>query len=179
MNLKDLSYKQKNKLMLIGAIVFAIVAYFISISDTVDAYYKNEVLLHQIQQGAKAPQNIQKLNENLNRISSNLGDYELDSLHNENLFLEVIGEFCQEHKLILRKFPEPTLHQEKDFIIYTHKIEIQGGYTNLIKLVYELEQVQKIGRVTSVNYKRVKDRKTKKVVLIASIYLQHIQFNQI
>jgi hypothetical protein len=48
----------------------------------------------------------------------------------------------------------------------------------LLKLVYEIEQINKVARPASVNFEKKFDHKRKKEVLTATIYLQNIRMSE-
>ncbi len=177
MNLfEGLTYRQKNYLLWGGSVVFALFTYWISISNTIDSWQTADRLETRLARADQAPRLIGQYRSRLRVLDKTLKAYEVDGLDNQEMILAFVSEFCQSHKLTLRNFPQVTVAQEKDFEVYSQLIEVEGRYTDLLKLVYELEQVHPMGRIASVQYRKFKDTKTRKQVLTATIHLQNIKF---
>ena len=56
----------------------------------------------------------------------------------------------------------------------TNVIEIEGSYTDMVRLIYEIEFIKNISKVTATYFIKQKDISTKKTRLTATIYLQNI-----
>ena len=67
------------------------------------------------------------------------------------------------------------LQKENDFEVITVQIVAQGVFVNLVKMVYYFEQVNKIGRVTSVRFEKKEDFKNRKQYLAVKLLLQNIK----
>jgi hypothetical protein len=175
MNFKNLTYKQKNRYLLIASILFLLFAYNFVIRKTVDLYFVNQSLHTKITDGLNAPERKRDLENRLDQFNNSLNKYLTDSISKRENILSIVSEFCHKNQLILKEFPEPILHYDKDFEIETNIVIAEGGYINLLKLVYELEQNQSIARPTSVNFEKKFDHKRKKEVLTLTMYLQNIR----
>lgn len=175
MNFKNLTYKQKNKYLLVASILFLLFAYNFVIRKTIDLYFVNQSLHTKITEGLNAPERKKNLEGRLEQFNNSLNRYLTDSTRKRENILSLVSEFCHKNQLILKEFPEPIIHYDKDFEIETNIVMVEGGYINLLKLVYELEQNQSIARPTSVNFEKKFDHKRKKDVLTLTMYLQNIR----
>lgn len=178
MNFKDLTYKQKNKYLLLGALLFAIVAYVTTISNTVKLYKDNTKLESRIGKAENAPSGIADLRRALEGLNGKLNDYLIDTTKEQEHTLEVVSEFCSKKRLVVKELPKRTVTTEKDFTIITSILKIEGSYVELLRLLNELEYVQKLGRVSSVSWKSSIDSKTKRTVLSMTVFLQNITVNK-
>lgn len=175
MNFKDLTYRQKNKYLLFASVFFLIFAYNFVIDKTVALYQANDALHKKINAGMNAPERKKILEAKLDGFNHTLNKYFTDSLKNREYILGIVSEFCNKNNLTLKEFPEPVLFQEKDFEIETNIVIAEGGYLNLLKLVYELEQNKSVARPASVNFEKKFDYKRKRDVLTLTMYLQNIR----
>lgn len=173
-----MSYRKKNQYLLIGAILFLFIAWFVAGNKTYSLYSQNKTLSFNIQKGEDAPKTIGQLERKLNFFNSRLATFLSDSSKDENYMLEVVGNFCKKNRIVLKEFPPVSSQDEGDFIILTNKIIAEGNYKDLLRLVYELEQKSQVGRVTSVDFSSCMDNKRKKTVLAVSIYLQNIKLKK-
>jgi hypothetical protein len=57
----------------------------------------------------------------------------------------------------------------------TNRIEVEGGYKDIVKLVYTLEELEKLGNVSSMRVYLAKDRALKKMVLRSSIIFRTLK----
>jgi hypothetical protein len=178
MNLKNLTYRQKNKYILGAAFVFLVIAYVTAFSKTIGLYQKNQQLKAKIERAENAPQVVASLKNTLHSLNGKLDHYLTDTSKNHVNTLEVVSEFCLHRNLILKDLPRKTVVEEKDFTIETSEINVEGRFSDLLRLVYELEIKHKLGRLSSVSFKTYKDNQRKKVVLFLNIYIQNIKVNK-
>jgi len=174
MNYKNLSYKQKNILVIAGGLLFLFFAYHFAIKKTLDLVSLHNEMLSDYATAQTAPKEIRRYEEELMVMASILGNFSNEDLSNREMVLALITEFCQAHRLGLNSFPQELTHQTEDYNITTTAIVVEGRYTALVKLLYKLEYLEQVGRVASVEFKMHKDRKTRRNYLAATIYLQNI-----
>lgn len=170
-----LSFKQKNKYLGIGAGAFAVIVYFFAISHTIAEYRQVKELKWKVQKAKQSPGQMAVLENRLAFINSKVNDYLIDSTRNQESILDAVSTFCQKNNLILREFPKTGFEEQKDITIETNVIVAEGTYLNLLRLIYELEHKNKVGKVTSLSFNSFMDTKRKKQVLTATIYLQNIR----
>jgi hypothetical protein len=130
-----------------------------------------------ISKAENAPQGIAGLRKSLEGLNNKLNNYLVDTSKEHEHTLEVVSEFCHKKKLIVRELPKRRVSLENDFTIVTSELKIEGSFINLLQLLYELEYSQKLGRLSSVSWKSYVDTKTKRTILVMTIYLQNIAVN--
>src|SRR5690606_18478317 len=94
--------------------------------------------------------------------------------HRETL-LEKITSFSSGHDLLVKSFPEANILASNEANVITNHVEVEGGYLDMVKLLYELEEKEMLGSVSSVKFNMVKDRQQKKIVLRSSIILRNLE----
>lgn len=174
MKFSDLSYRKKNKLLLLAGVVLLLVIYFAVIQRTIDLYSDNSELKEKIALAEEAPEKIGLLEKKRSLLNARLKAYSIDSLKNREFILHLVTEFCTKKGILLKDFPSPGLENQGDFAIETNLIIAEGGYHDLLNLLFFLEQEMKIGRPGSVKFIKKFDNKRKKEVLTIEIYLQNI-----
>jgi hypothetical protein len=174
MNVDKLSFKKKNQFLLIGSGLCLLLIWFFLISSNLEKSQKNEELKRKIKLAENAPEKIKSLEVSLEDLNGHLNYYLLDSLKDQEYILEVVSNFCQKNNVTLRELPKVTAMEEENFTVVTSMIVAEGDFHHLLKLVYEMEQHNKVGRLSSVGFKSYIDTKTKKLVLNLTIYLQNI-----
>jgi hypothetical protein len=172
--LKSLTYKKKNLLLLIVAVVGAFMIYSFAIKKTIAAWTQFSQNKDKMEQAANAPLMAAQLEKELIRMDAKIGNH--DTIHNVNeALLSLITDYCQSHHAVLREFPETTYTETGGLAIETNQFMIGGNFSTLINLVYLLEQKYSLGKIAAVNYQLKKDFKTKEMQLTATIFLQNIK----
>jgi hypothetical protein len=125
--------------------------------------------------------------DSLSKMLSNVDEYKKkltfieniiqndSSVNNQQKILNIVSDFCSKYELILKDFPQPIVYTEKKYIVETSIFEVEGEFHKLLKLVYELEQVNIVGKIMSVEYEIKRNYKTKSFALSATIYLLNIK----
>lgn len=172
-----LSYKQKNRLLLAGAIVFLIAAYALAFRNTIRVMGENKLFGRQVELARTAPAQIEALNRKVAFL-----DEKFDLLQNRenfrNSLLSQAGDVCKEFNLVLKSFGEPVIFSDHNVVIENYRVELQGGYINLVKAIDQLENQLAGGRMVSARFYLEYDRRSKKEYLAVSIVVQTINKNK-
>jgi len=142
--------------------------FWFSIRPTIKAYFLNKKYKQEIALAQIAPQEIIRYRNAIETANTNKASWEKEEL------FEVVSNFSDQNGLIIKSLGEPEITLNGEHRIATHKIIVQGSFLNITQLIYELEQVKRVGNVASATYEIQKDRLKKKTALIATIYLQHL-----
>lgn len=172
--LQGWSYRKKNKALVFTAMLFLVLAYMLSIKRTIAVYREANVLESQSELAVNAPEKAAGLEKQLAGIDNLLG-MQPQAGNVQQMLLGVITGYCKERNTVLREFPKTVYHEEKDFIVETNVFTVEGSFSQLLKLVYLLEQENHIGKISSARFFIKKDPKTHTTALNATIYLQNIK----
>jgi hypothetical protein len=179
LNFKELTYKKKCQYLLGGALLLLLIAYMAAFSKTIQLFIYNNALEAKVEKATKAPEQLRALESAQAAIDDQLSYYIIDTLKNHETTLEIVSEFCFRNRLILKELPRKEVMEEEDFTIETSILSVEGNYRDLLRLVYELEQKHKIGRLSSVSFRLMKDNQLKKNILVLTVYIQNIRINNI
>jgi len=175
MQFKDLSYKQKNKYLLICIGIFGLLIYTLNIKKTITEYKEYKKLNRQLEVLKDAPQLITQFQQKLVVLEQKIGNDRVQEWKRNNNLLEVVTDFCHQYNIRLREFPEPVVTYQNDYALMTNVFKVQGRFVNLLKLAYMIEQEYQKGKIVSLKFEKKKNRKTRRIVLEATIYLQNIK----
>lgn len=173
--LNKLTYKKKNLLLLITAVIVAVMIYSFAIKRTIAAYKQVAENQAKMEQAANAPAMAEQLEKELIRMDAKIGNHNTREGNINEALLSLITDYCQSHHAVLREFPETSYTEDGDLAIENNHFMIGGNFSTLINLVYLLEQKYNLGKIASVNYQLKKDFKTKEMQLTATIFLQNIK----
>ena len=171
----NLSYKQKNKLLIVVAVLLMILMYRFAISNTLQLSESNEELKLSIAKGESAPTNILKVKAQLIAIDKQLNRYLAKSTLDNEYLLEVVSDYCQKNKVILREFPGVDVNQEQTYEVLTNEFVVEGDFESINKLLYTIEVIEQVGRISSAEYFIFKDRERRKMVLRAKVVVQKLK----
>ena len=160
------TYRQRNLFLLGIGLLSLLLVYLLSIRRTVAVYQANRANKAAIAQAASAPAQIARLEAQVGALQqSGLRAYD-----REYLLAQITG-FCRQNDLLVRTFPQSERVVENNYPIITNTIEVEGNYKDLVRLVYLLEQEERLASVSSLKFYTQKDRLTKKNVSSAKYYL--------
>lgn len=172
---ENLTYKRKNLLLGITAILLLFVVYSMGISKTLKAYHEYSESENKMKVAENAPQMAAQLEKELMLMNAKLGNQSTSGQNTAETLLSLITNYCQNNHAVLREFPQTTTANQGDMIIETNQFVVGGSFSTILKLVYILEQKNKVGKVASVKYQLKKDFKTKEMLLTASVFIQNIK----
>ena len=173
--LENLTYKKKNLLLGITAILLLFVVYSFGISKTIKAYQEYSESESKMKIAENAPQMAAQLEKELMIMDIKLGSQNTIGQDTAETLLSLITNYCQHNHAVLREFPQTSTANQGDMVIETNQFVVGGNFSTILKLVYILEQKNKIGKVASVKYQLKKDFKTKEMLLTASVFIQNIK----
>jgi hypothetical protein len=171
---EKLSYRNKIKLLGAAAVLALIICYKLSIARTIDEYrtYK-ENKQAVVQQGTEGPSGMQ-LEQKEKQLNAQLEQFILDTLDNSKNLLSIVGNYCNSHDLILKDYVPYPVAQTDTLQVLTRYVNVEGGYVDCLKLVYELETKWKAGRVSAVQFKSYTDVNKSETHLNCMIYIQNL-----
>ncbi len=172
---KNLTYKKKNKLLLVGTLVAIYLIYVFAIRKTLDVFQEYKNLQSKIELVKNAPVMAAQLEKQLLQIDSKIGSDNSSGLKTEQALLEIVSNYCKSSNAVLREFPASTVFEQGNLSVETNKFVVEGDFATILQLVYLLEQKNKMGKVASVRYQYKKDMITRDMALTATVYLQKIK----
>ncbi|MCH8903115.1 MAG: hypothetical protein IIA45_04285 [Bacteroidetes bacterium] len=89
--------------------------------------------------------------------------------------LDLVSSFCKNKGILLKEFPLATIHKRGGYNLESSKIIVEGSYTQIVELVYELERKIRAGKIASLHFTKKIDRKSRLHYLNAVIHLQQVK----
>jgi len=173
--LQNITYKQKVILLIVGFIVIIILVNKLAIQRTVNLKNQCESIINKLDEAKDAPLAIITIKKRLGFIDDVVGRNLLDADDVQVLILEKCIDYCTKNNLVLINLPRPHKYSDMNFDVQTCIVELEGGYTDLLKLVYLFEQKLSLGKIISISFVKEVDRFTKMDRLKLTIYIQNIK----
>ena len=171
---KDWTYRKKNRALWIAAALAFLFAWYFSISETVSAYSECNAIEERLGQANDLPVQVAALQTQLKRMEQALGFRKDTATGFQEILLKAVSGYCKEKGIVLKEFPSPVANTENGYVVETSMFTVEGDFTGVLKLVYLLEQKERLGRIASVEYKKAKNQ-SKKTVLLTTIYVQNVR----
>lgn len=173
----SLSYRQKNIVLIIGFVIFLLIAYSVSISETIHLMNKKVEIENKLRKVSSAPSKIIEIQKELLSLDANLGS--IDKAKDfQHILLEKATSYCQNHREInLDQFPKPYINQQKGYQLETYLCILEGSFKDALGFIYNIEQKWKIGKSVSSEFKVETNYRTGAKKLYTTIYIQSIKPN--
>ena len=171
--LKQLSWKQKNRLLYGGLIICVWIIYAWAITPTLEAKHTCTQLEQQIDSAAQAPEQIRALEAELNRLDEITGTNNGNDSSTHEALLNLVTVYCESHALILREFATPVRFSQQEWLVETHPFTVEGDFIHLVQFLDHL-RAQAPGNIVSADFHAKKDNKTKTTALLLTVYIQNI-----
>lgn len=108
----------------------------------------------------------------LGKVDEQLGMF--DTEVSREFIIAVVSEFCEKNKLKLKEVLPQEVYVSNDLNISTEVLSVTGYYHNILTLLEYLEVQAHVGKITSVHFEKIKDKESRKIELVAKIYIQNI-----
>lgn len=169
-----ISYKQRNRLLAVGASAFGMLAYLVSFQPTIALWRSNHHQVVAMQELRQAPQSIAQLQERKRQYDRLVRSFRKDSVTQEAHTLQQLTAACRQYKATLASLSPSTRASHNGYRIETRTAKLRGDFKSLVQVIYELEYLHPVGRISSVRFSLEEDRKLRRRFLFAYLYLQSI-----
>lgn len=170
----DLTYKTKNIIAVVATFIFGIIAYQFAIGKTMSLKEENDRFQTRMEKAKDAPTLLRQYKANLKSINSQLGYVGTNDQLSQDKILDLIENFSKSNNTYLKEYSKTILNTDNVYNLETNVIEIEGDYPDIVRLIYEIEFLQNVSKVTATYFIKQKNISTKKTTLTATIYLQNI-----
>lgn len=173
--LNDYTPIQRFRIILTGIGLLTVVAYFLSIRNTVELRRDLSKKQKQLANISDAPQTIAQLESQLEQIDAQLQG----SAYDRNALFATISKFCEENELRLIEFSEDQRWEEGQITYINTPLRVAGSYQNILRLMYLLEQQERLGYLShsKMSMER-KNRRRRTEELQAEIHIQFLEINR-
>jgi hypothetical protein len=167
---------KKEYLLVAATLVLLLISYQLAFKKTAEAWQLNNHLKTQLAQSTDVsyqPQYAERKNNNLGKL---INLYKADTANFRSNVISIISSVAEKENVKLSEVPsQDLLYHTAQFII--QKLNFEGDYFSLIKVLNRLQSTKEIGMVRAVNFKTIaipsNADKGKKLVL--EVYMEIAQ----
>ena len=168
---------EKKKFYLsIGLFLLALlICYKLAFQSTINTIANYRLQIEKSQVANEMPRKAALLKKQLNSFDTRYFNSMkgIDQAH--EVILEHISSLALTNKVTVTGYPALHSSQRGTLLTETHMVELQGRFSNIVKVIYQMETTPFVGRIASVEYFTETDRATKGQLLFARIYIQNFK----
>lgn len=171
-----MSITKKNWILLAAFLITLWVCYELALAPTFLLKQENTRLELKQQQYQNTLATITNLKAQNSAYDTLLNTYKISSdISLQSNLLEIVNTYCINNRLTIISFDKAHRFEENKNLLNTYSFKVRGSYTSILKLIYNLEQKNKFGKVSSVFFEKKKNYRTYRSYLNCEVYLQKIK----
>ena len=174
--MKKLSFKHRNYVLIGVSLVVFYLLFSESVFETLrvfNEYSKNEKI---ILESNSVQSELKELESQKNSLAanSNFKVRNKNMQENNEETVVLVAEFCNSHKILLRKVPATFEKEENQFTVQIKSYIVEGDYKSLLQLVNHLELNLKKSKLVSLNFFVEQDLRTSRRTLLCECVIRKV-----
>ena len=169
-----MNYKLKIGLYCAAGLILLMLTYG-NVKDTYAKVSEYYLLKGSLSDNDYAYRSVEQLQIELDSYNKQLGYTTNIEASNQSRLLNYISEYCKAHKAHISLLPQNHNENKNGYEVETNIVQFEGDYKEILQLIYDIEQQQKISKVVSANFEVKEDWAAKVKKLYATVYFQNIK----
>lgn len=165
----------RNKLLFLGIAILIFASYQLAINKTILLRKESQRLEVQVEQFKDIPNKLAILNQKDTYYDSILGKMDLVDTSIQNNLLRTINQEASKNNIKVMDFNQPHLYQMGENTLHTYSFNLNGNYTDILKVIHTIEQKGNFGEIVHVNFQKKKNYKTNRYNLGATVFVQQVK----
>ncbi|MFS4469594.1 hypothetical protein [Maribacter sp. 2210JD10-5] len=165
----------KNKLLFLGLVVLLLASYYLAINKTLLLRKESQRLNAQVEQFKDIPKKLSVLGQRNAHYDSLLVKMDLVDTSVQNNLLRTINQEATKNKVIVMDFNQPHIYEMGDNSLHTYSFNLNGNYTDILKVVHAIEQKGNFGEVVHIDFQKKKNYRTNRYSLGAIVFVQQVK----
>lgn len=165
----------RNKLLFLGIAILIFASYQLAINKTILLRKESQRLEVQVEQFKDIPNKLAILNQKDTYYDSILGNMDLVDTSIQNNLLRTINQEASKNNIKVMDFNQPHLYQMGENTLHTYSFNLNGNYTDILKVIHTIEQKGNFGEIVHVDFQKKKNYKTNLYNLGATVFVQQVK----
>ncbi|WP_437368371.1 hypothetical protein [Maribacter litoralis] len=165
----------KNKLLLLGIGVLLIASYHLAIKKTFQSRTELKALENESKIYYNIPNKLNLLSQKNNYFDSILAKMDFNDTSIQNNLIRTINQESNKYNIKVMDFNQPHIFPNSSSTEYTYNFNLEGDFTDILKVLYGLEIKGNFGDIIHLNFEKKKDYKTSKNHLTVNVLLQQLK----
>ncbi len=167
------SHQKKLALFSLSLLITLILSWSLAIKKTWNNYRDLKTISTELDNMDISDRMVRELEQQLAKTSL-LQNAEADSSQSKLIFKKISDLIDLTGNIKIMQFPEVHRYMLNEYQVETMKLELEGDFFNLLRLIYRMENEHSIGEMASASFKIVKDYKQNKEYLRLIIFIQNL-----
>lgn len=170
------SYQKKYFLLVGGFLIFCLFIYFFSIRKTLTLIDKCENDQEIIDKATYQGKELTLLMNKLEAYNQQIGSNQTIHTHQfQQELLRSITDYCSTNQMVIERFEQPHKVKQGAYWVETTVVSVEGYFKPILELIYYLETKVVGKKITSIQFEKTKNYKTKREKLTAVLYIQNVK----
>lgn len=165
----------RNKLLFLGIVILLFASYQLAMNKTILLINESQRLEAQVEQFKDIPNKLAILNQKDTYYDSILGKMDLVDTSIQNNLLRTINQEASQNNIKVMDFNQPHLYQMGENTLHTYSFNLNGKYTDILKVIHTIEQKGNFGEIVHVDFQKNKNYRTNKYNLSATVFVQQVK----
>ncbi len=165
--------KNRIGLLLVGFALFLYVSYHFAISNTLSLRKEYNTLTKELEGFKNFDDEFILLTQKNVQLDSLLTKLSLNDLSTENSLIRFLDIQSKEFNTSIVDFNPTHVMDLDNGTLSTYNFKLQGGFTDLLKVLHKIETESKFGELTHVSFIKSKNVRTRKSYLQVNVLLQN------
>ena len=170
-----MNLKQKNIALFLGFIFSLWIAHLLSFSKTLELKKQHGTLKEEALLFENGAQKLLQLKQENHYYDSIFKSKKISTSRSfQNNLLSVINSFADSAMIKVVSFENPHKFQQEGSEVLTYAFTVQGNFNQITRLIYQLEQRYKLGKIISINYVKKRNYRKRLEYLECDVLLQQV-----
>lgn len=165
----------RNKLLFLGIVALLFASYYLAINKTLLLRKETHRLRTEVEQFKDIPNKLDILSQKDIHYDSILGKMDLVDTSIQNNLLRTINQEASKNNIKVMDFNQPHRYQMGENSLHTYSFNLNGNYTDILKVVNTIEQKGNFGEIVHLDFQKKKNYKTNKYSLGATVFVQQVK----
>ncbi|MEP2239658.1 MAG: hypothetical protein ABJI22_14920 [Maribacter sp.] len=166
---------KKNKILLLGIAALLLASYHLAIKKTLQTRAELKILENESKIYHDIPNKLNLLSQKNTYFDSILKKMDFNDTSIQNNLIRTINQESTKNKVKVMDFNQPHIFPNSASTEYTYNFNLEGDFTDIIKVLYGLELKGNFGDVIHLKFEKRKDYKTSKNHLNVNVLLQQLK----
>ena len=165
----------RNKFLLGGFLLMLFLGHHLAFKKTMTLKEEYVANAEKQQLARHVPQELSMLAQKEKYLDAQFKALNLGASSLQNDLLKFLNGVSTANNVKVIEFRLPHGFREKDALVKTHIFNLEGGFTDILKVVHALEKQGSFGTISHAAFEKKEDHRNGKSSLQALIFLEHVE----
>jgi len=166
---------KKNKLLVFEILAMLFLCYQFAIKQTFTTYRAYSNNLQKKEELSSIPLQLERLTQKELVLDKQLLELNVEDISIQNNLLKYLNQEAEKNKVKIIDFNSPHRFEGENGEIETYIFDLEGGFTNILKLLNALENHGAFGAINHTAFEKTKDYRTRRTFLQTKVFIERFK----